>query len=640
MSSSPTKFARRRRKPTDTYYSSSNAEERLFQQALKNSRIDAQRPSTEGNLSVPLAPTFFPTVEEFKGNPIHYINKIQPIAEKYGICKIVPPPGWDPPFCVNMNSSKEFQTKEQQLHRVQEGISFGDGDEYNVKEYLEMAQAKAKGWIGKHYPETDQNGEVNQTKPTPDNLEREYWHIVENLGEKYIVDYGNDVDTDEYGSGFPLSERGRSLNGTTNKDKVNLPEPEFGSHDFYKETFWNLNNIPNCEDSILQHIDVGINGINVPWMYFGNLFTTFCWHNEDNYLFSINYHHWGAPKQWYGIPGKDAEGLEGVFKNNLPMKVRKNPDLLHHITTMFSPKLLQDANVLVHKVLQHPGEFVITFPQAFHGGFSLGPNAGEAVNFGTHHWISRGAHAIERYRSISRPAVFSHDRLVLTIANHCRKQKSYHACKLLLKELQRIYDEEISLRKKVLACGIRDVTKDIRLPKNNVDVLDEKSADYDDKRMCHACKYICFFSCVACECSQTRVSCLKHSEFMCRCPPQRKYLMVWTTEEEMKENIDTIKRYVDELAKDNEIPSDNNVETDKENSEQLSHVSPGSEQDSENHKGYIVDVSHSSYIMTLPKHGQNVLNAAKEFQQHDPPKLVDGPSPLKKLRTDEIRNGF
>ena len=283
-----------------------------------------------------------------------------------------------------MESKKEFQTKEQLLHRIQEGISFGDGDEYNVRDYMEMAQTKAKGWIDKHYPETLPNGQANEQKPTPDSLERNYWDIVENLGEKYTVDYGNDVDTDEFGSGFPLSERGRSLNGTVNAEKVNLPEPELGTDDFYKETFWNLNNIPNCEDSILQHIQVGINGINVPWMYFGNLFTTFCWHNEDNYLYSINYHHWGAPKQWYGIPGVDAEGLEKVFKNNLPSKVRKNPDLLHHITTMFSPRLLQDADVKVHKLLQHEGEFVVTFPQAFHGGFSLGPNAGEAVNFGTY----------------------------------------------------------------------------------------------------------------------------------------------------------------------------------------------------------------------------------------------------------------
>lgn len=36
------------------------------------------------------APVFVPTPEEFK-NPLTYINKIRPIAEKYGICKIRPP---------------------------------------------------------------------------------------------------------------------------------------------------------------------------------------------------------------------------------------------------------------------------------------------------------------------------------------------------------------------------------------------------------------------------------------------------------------------------------------------------------------------------------------------------------------------
>lgn len=36
------------------------------------------------------APVFVPTIEEFK-NPLTYINKIRPVAEKYGICKIKPP---------------------------------------------------------------------------------------------------------------------------------------------------------------------------------------------------------------------------------------------------------------------------------------------------------------------------------------------------------------------------------------------------------------------------------------------------------------------------------------------------------------------------------------------------------------------
>jgi hypothetical protein len=288
-----------------------------------------------------------------------------------------------------MESKKKFQTKEQLLHRIQEGISFGDGEDYNASDYLKMAQDKMKEWVEKHHRET------GNTKPlTPTQLEQCYWDTVEISNEEFEVEYGNDVDSNEFGSGFPRSERRRDV-GSEEREEIseeeqtrikNLPEPKFGTDEFYKESYWNLNNIPNCPDSILQHVKVGINGINVPWMYFGCLFSTFCWHNEDNYLYSINYHHWGAPKQWYGIPGtkKDAEGLERVFKNYLSLKMRDVPDLLHHITTMFSPRLLQAANVPVYKLLQYPGEFVVTFPRSFHGGFSMGPNVGEAVNFATH----------------------------------------------------------------------------------------------------------------------------------------------------------------------------------------------------------------------------------------------------------------
>jgi hypothetical protein len=36
------------------------------------------------------APVFIPSAEEFK-NPLLYIQKIRPLAEKFGICKIKPP---------------------------------------------------------------------------------------------------------------------------------------------------------------------------------------------------------------------------------------------------------------------------------------------------------------------------------------------------------------------------------------------------------------------------------------------------------------------------------------------------------------------------------------------------------------------
>ena len=41
-------------------------------------------------------------------------------------------------------------------------------------------------------------------------------------------------------------------------------------------------------------------------------------------------------------------------------------------TTMFSPSILVDQCVPVYKAVQRPGEFVITFPRAYHAGFSHG----------------------------------------------------------------------------------------------------------------------------------------------------------------------------------------------------------------------------------------------------------------------------
>jgi len=182
-----------------------------------------------------------------------------------------------------VHSKKRFQTKHQLLHRLQEGVSFGDGIEYTVQEYQEVASHRTKEWKDRYYPESDLLGRhtsvgagdesVRDKRFTPENLERDYWDVVETHTKQVSVEYGNDVDTGTFGSGFPLSERGRSVNGTKNLDKMKLPEPTFGTPDYYKETYWNLNNIPFAPDSALRHVKVGINGINVPWLYYGSLFT-------------------------------------------------------------------------------------------------------------------------------------------------------------------------------------------------------------------------------------------------------------------------------------------------------------------------------------------------------------------------------
>ena len=138
-------------------------------------------------------------------------------------------------------------------------------------------------------------------------------------------------------------------------------------------------------------------------------------HNEDNYFESINYHHRGAPKQWYGIPGSEAARFEDVVRRFHKQRLLEVPDLLHRINLQISPAKLAALEVPIHRLCQNAGEFVVTFPQAFHGGFSYGFNCGEAVNFATPDWVQHARVANERYRRSGRLAVISHDRLMFTL---------------------------------------------------------------------------------------------------------------------------------------------------------------------------------------------------------------------------------
>ncbi|VDP98771.1 unnamed protein product, partial [Trichobilharzia regenti] len=65
----------------------------------------------------PEAPVFYPTSEEFK-DPLAYLMKIRPICIKTGICKIVPPKCWNPPFAVNM-AEFSFTPRIQRLYELE-----------------------------------------------------------------------------------------------------------------------------------------------------------------------------------------------------------------------------------------------------------------------------------------------------------------------------------------------------------------------------------------------------------------------------------------------------------------------------------------------------------------------------------------
>nr|XP_023417157.1 lysine-specific demethylase 5C [Cavia porcellus] len=265
-------------------------------------------------------------------------------------------------------------------------------------------------------------------------VEKEFWRLVNSIEEDVTVEYGADIHSKEFGSGFPVSDSKRHL----------TPEEEE-----YATSGWNLNVMPVLEQSVLCHINADISGMKVPWLYVGMVFSAFCWHIEDHWSYSINYLHWGEPKTWYGVPSLAAEHLEEVMKKLTPELFDSQPDLLHQLVTLMNPNTLMSHGVPVVRTNQCAGEFVITFPRAYHSGFNQGYNFAEAVNFCTADWLPAGRQCIEHYRRLRRYCVFSHEELICKMAA-CPEKLDLNLAAAVHKEMFIMVQEERRLRKALL----------------------------------------------------------------------------------------------------------------------------------------------------------------------------------------------
>ena len=87
--------------------------------------------SPSGSLNIPAGPVYYPTEDEFR-DPLEYICKIRPEAEPYGICRIVPPKNWKPPFALD-EGSFTFPTKTQAIHQLQVRPAACDSDTFELE---------------------------------------------------------------------------------------------------------------------------------------------------------------------------------------------------------------------------------------------------------------------------------------------------------------------------------------------------------------------------------------------------------------------------------------------------------------------------------------------------------------------------
>ncbi|XP_033271847.1 lysine-specific demethylase 5B isoform X3 [Orcinus orca] len=381
----------------------------------------------------------------------------------------VPKGDWRCPKCLAQECSKP-----------QEAFGFEQAArDYTLRTFGEMADAFKSDYF---------NMPVHMV-PT-ELVEKEFWRLVSTIEEDVTVEYGADIASKEFGSGFPVRD---------GKVKLSPEEEE------YLDSGWNLNNMPVMEQSVLAHITADICGMKLPWLYVGMCFSSFCWHIEDHWSYSINYLHWGEPKTWYGVPGYAAEQLETVMKRLAPELFISQPDLLHQLVTIMNPNTLMTHEVPVYRTNQCAGEFVITFPRAYHSGFNQGFNFAEAVNFCTVDWLPLGRQCVEHYRLLHRYCVFSHDEMICKMASKADVLDVVVAS-TVQKDMAIMIEDEKALRETVRKLG----------------VIDSERMDFellpDDERQCVKCKTTCFMSAISCSCKPGLLVCLHHVKELCSCP--------------------------------------------------------------------------------------------------------------------------
>uniref|UniRef100_M0ZU85 Jumonji domain protein n=1 Tax=Solanum tuberosum TaxID=4113 RepID=M0ZU85_SOLTU len=316
-----------------------------------------------------------PSKEEFE-DPLVYVQKIAPEASKYGICKIVSPLGSSAPAgVVLMKEQKRFKftTKLQPLRLAEWNNNdkitfFTRGRNYTIRDFEIMAnKATARRYC------------ISGCLP-PAYVEKEFWKEM-TLAKTGMVEYGINID-------------GSAFSSTSTDDPLGCSK-------------WNFKILPRLQRSALRLL---LNEIPVV----------------------INYHHCGAAKTWYGVPGHEALQFENFIRHRVYNEeilsengVNGVFNILQERTTMVSPKILLQYGVPVYKAVQMPGEFVITFPRAYHSGFSHGFNCGEAVNFAIGEWFPFGAAASERYALLGKVPIIPYEELLCAEAMLLSKSSAH-----------------------------------------------------------------------------------------------------------------------------------------------------------------------------------------------------------------------
>ncbi|PKI46724.1 hypothetical protein CRG98_032864 [Punica granatum] len=261
------------------------------------------------------------------------------------------------------------------------------GEAYTLEQFEAKSKALARTLLGA----------IKEVSPLA--VEALFWKAAT---EKPIyVEYANDVPGSAFGEPEELSRylrrRRRTRTRTSYQRQSNKDEAGDVKDPCYRKSHssngssnsemegsagwklsnspWNLQVIARSPGSLTRFMPDDIPGVTSPMIYIGMLFSWFAWHVEDHELHSMNFLHMGSPKTWYAVPGDYALDFEEIIRSdayggNIDQLAALS--LLGEKTTLISPEVIVASGIPCCRLIQNPGEFVVTFPRAYHIGFSHG----------------------------------------------------------------------------------------------------------------------------------------------------------------------------------------------------------------------------------------------------------------------------
>ncbi|CAD6622694.1 XXYS1_4_G0005280.mRNA.1.CDS.1 [Saccharomyces cerevisiae] len=248
-------------------------------------------------------PVFKPTYEQFE-DFYAYCKAINKYGMKSGVVKVIPPKEWkdklDLPYSAETLQKIKIKSPIQQHISGNKGLFMVQNVEKNKTYNIIQWKDLSKDYVPPEDPKARRNsrkGSVSKsTKLKLKNFESSFnIDDFEQFRTEYTIDLSDFQNTERLK--FLEEYYWKTLNFTTPMYGADTPGSIFPE----RLNVWNVAKLPN----ILDHMETKVPGVNDSYLYAGLWKASFSWHLEDQDLYSINYIHFGAPKQWYSIPQED-----------------------------------------------------------------------------------------------------------------------------------------------------------------------------------------------------------------------------------------------------------------------------------------------------------------------------------------------